>query len=249
MADIYNTASNTLISGTGSNDYIEIDGYNVTVYGFAGNDTIRHNYSTGNNTILGGKGNDSILLDNYYDLESKYVSIVYTSGDGNDVIEGFDMDDTLIAYYGKSYYKKTSGDDVIVSVDDSNITLRGAAILRYTNVDFRKTEIVDDTEETSWKLDGTTATYGSLTCDFTRRHFFGRKSCDDISGFLGHGKNFCQRRLHPHARLGCQLSRLEKILDAQLDDRHLQADDDRGVQACRQRHLLLEKSFKDAGDR
>ena len=137
MADIYNGMDNTVVNGTDGNDFIEIYGYNVTVKSGAGDDTIYHNYYTGGNTIIGGTGDDSIQLDNYYDLQSQYVLIIYNSGDGNDTIEGFDMDDTLIAYYRESYYKRTIGDDVIVSVDDGKITLSGASILRYTNVDFR----------------------------------------------------------------------------------------------------------------
>lgn len=69
------------------------------------------------------------------------------------------MDDTLIVYYKEPYYKRTIGDDVIVSVDNGKITLSGAAILRYTNVDFRKTAIIEELEENSWSISGTTATY------------------------------------------------------------------------------------------
>lgn len=179
MAEIYNGMDNTIVNGTGDNDFIEIYGYNVTVKGGAGDDTIYHSYYTGGNTIIGGTGNDSIQLDNYYDHESKYVWLVYNSGDGNDFIEGFDMDDTLIAYYKESYYKRTIGDDVIVSVDDGKITLSGAAILRYTNVDFRKTAIIEEPEENSWTLSGTTATYG--TSNKTLVTVKGVKSVDGLS--------------------------------------------------------------------
>lgn len=86
IAEIYNGMDNMVVNGTGDNDFIEIYSYNVTVNSGAGDDTIYHSCYTGLNTIIGGTGDDSIQLDNYYDLESKYVSIIYNSGDGDDII-------------------------------------------------------------------------------------------------------------------------------------------------------------------
>ena len=48
--------------------------------------------------------------------------IVYTKGDGNDIIYGFDGDDRL-SIVGGSYSMAKSGDDVIVKVSKGKITL------------------------------------------------------------------------------------------------------------------------------
>ena len=80
--------------------------------------------------------------------------IQYKSGDGFDSISGFNSDDTL-KIFGGSYSSQVSGSDIILTVDDGKITLVGAASLSAVNI--------DGEEKISWKLNGTTATYGSLT--------------------------------------------------------------------------------------
>lgn len=40
MANISNSASNTLIDGSTSADFIENSGYNVTIFAYKGDDTI-----------------------------------------------------------------------------------------------------------------------------------------------------------------------------------------------------------------
>ena len=69
MAYIYNDNSNTLVSGTGSNDSIE-------------------NYRGDNVTIIGGKGNDSIE-------NLAGVKLTMEGGTGKDSIKGNDGNDSL----------------------------------------------------------------------------------------------------------------------------------------------------------
>lgn len=101
--NIFNTNSNTLLSGTREDDWF-------------------YNYYGDNVTISGGAGKDSITLNN----DSKKVLIQYASGDGNDTIFGFNSDDTLHITKG-SYKVKASGNDVIVTVGKGNFILKDAA--------------------------------------------------------------------------------------------------------------------------
>ena len=185
MANIYNTASNTLLSGTSGdddisnfygknvsisagdgNDSIDNNGSQVTINGGAGNDSILNMSS--NVTINAGTGDDSIYNylgsnftidagtgDDYIANDGSNVLFKYAAGDGNDTIWGFKENSTLKISNSFYFATKESGSDIIVMVGDGAITLKGAASLASVNIDFEKSD--------SWKLNGTTATYGSLT--------------------------------------------------------------------------------------
>ena len=147
---ISNRNSDTLISGTSGNDSIVNGGDNVTIKGGKGNDTI-DTYagyrSVSNVTISGGKGNDIVNLNSY--RNSKNTVIQYASGDGNDTIFGFDSDDTLHITKG-SYETLESGNDFIVKVGKSTITLSNAL-----NEEYKKVTIKNPSGEVSvyndWK--------------------------------------------------------------------------------------------------
>ena len=170
MATITNSKSNTLLSGTSSNDTIYNGGYyndswhdggnKVTISAGAGNDDILNHdcdsvtidAGAGNDditnfgskvTITGGSGNDTFYNNCFrqddgniyypdYD-KGKNVLFKYSAGDGNDVIYGFKADSTL-SIGGGSYSTRKSGDNVIVTVGKSNITLNGAAYLSKINI-------------------------------------------------------------------------------------------------------------------
>ena len=124
---VHNTGSNVEVNALGGNDSISNSGKNVTITGGAKNDTIKN---TGDNiTINGGLGNDQISND-----KGKNVLFTYTKGDGNDLITGFNETSTL-SISGGLYSLQTSGNDVIVKVDDGKITLAGAASLSTVNID------------------------------------------------------------------------------------------------------------------
>ena len=108
----------TIDGGAGDDTITNYAGY-VSISGGAGVDKISIN--TGEHvTINGGKGNDNINLG-----FSDYNVIQYTSGDGNDVINGYDSDDT-IKISGASYSTQASGSDVIVKVGSGKMTLKNA---------------------------------------------------------------------------------------------------------------------------
>ena len=85
--------------------------------------------------MSGGTGKDTIR--NY----GEEVLIKYKSGDGNDLITGFNETSTL-QISGDSYNATTSGNDVIVTVGKGNITLQGAASLESVNIDGTKKPII-----------------------------------------------------------------------------------------------------------
>jgi len=122
----------TILGGAG-NDSISNIGDTVTINAGAGNDYIDND---GNEVIIdAGKENDIVSLSSY-SYYSKNTLIQYTSGDGNDTIFNFNSDDTLKIGGGTgSYFSKTSGNDVIVTVGEGKITLVGAASLSKVNID------------------------------------------------------------------------------------------------------------------
>ena len=146
---LYNSAYYATLDGGSGHDYISNRGHYATINGGAGNDYI---YSEGGSswidvTIRGGDGKDTIRINNSNAL------LEYEAGDGNDKVRGFNEDDTL-KISGGSYSTQKSDNDLIVTVGDGKISLIGAASLSAVNIDFEKIE---------WKLNGSTATYGSLT--------------------------------------------------------------------------------------
>ena len=181
--------TNVTINTGDGNDYVENFGKYATINTGAGNDYVYNhwgdsatiNTGAGNDsvknwassvTISGGKGNDSIYNGCYrkgdgsiYHFKASYgygknFLFKYDSGDGNDVIYGFKADSTL-SIGGGSYSTKKSGDDIIVTVGDGKISLIGAAGLDKVNITGTEGG-GGETVENSWKLSGTTATYGNL---------------------------------------------------------------------------------------
>ena len=75
-------------------------------------------------TVRGGKGNDKIYGDG-----SSFNVYEYTAGDGDDVIYGWNFNDTL-KIYGGTYSGKIIGNDYVVMVGDGSITFKNLRINR-----------------------------------------------------------------------------------------------------------------------
>ena len=155
------------VSGDDGYDYIYNNGTNVSINGGSGDDSIENVtlsiwnseqqeyeiFSPDNVTIEGGAGNDYIN-----NIDGLNVLFRYKEGDGSDIIDGFRADSTLLIGGGSgTYLTQLSGDDVIVNVGDGSINLRGAATLSAVNIEGVKSELP------AWRLNGTTATYGTST--------------------------------------------------------------------------------------
>lgn len=106
------------ISGGAGSDSIVVDGERNTVLGGANDDYIALFKSK--NTITGGKGNDTIFF-----VGVGESVIKYNKGDGNDTIIGYDVTDTI--KITGNYSTQTSGQDVIITVDNGSIRLVGAS--------------------------------------------------------------------------------------------------------------------------
>ena len=177
----------SIVGGDGNDSIYNYYGNNVTIVGGDGNDTI-YNYSGSNVTIDVGAGNDFISLSGGTNItvngsagndtiKGSGTNVLYTydEGDGNDRIEGISEIDTLQIGGGKgTYSSQVSGSDVIVTVGDGKITLVGAAS-KSIYIEGKKSSAAKN----SWKIDGTTATYG--TSGNTLITVKGVKNLDGIS--------------------------------------------------------------------
>ena len=163
---------NYVLNGGLGNDEIFVEGSNnVTMNGGSGNDSLKYNYSVGtsingysgndyiigyyssNSTVSGGTGNDTIEFASY--AENNLIQ--YTSGDGNDVIYGFNSDDTLQVTKG-NYKVSTKNNDVIVKVGKGKIILKDAKDQRIS------------IKNSKGKV--TTKTYGSSSSDLLAENNF-----------------------------------------------------------------------------
>ena len=125
---LYSNAKNNTVSGGEGNDSIYSGATNVSINAGDDDDYI-HIYSQAtNNTIIAGTGDDKIKS-----YSENGVLYQYISGDGNDSISGFTAKDTLSISTSK-YSSVTSGDDIIITVGEGEITLEGAKKLSKVNV-------------------------------------------------------------------------------------------------------------------
>ena len=130
-------SKNDSLYGGSGNDSIRGGKGNDKLYGQAGNDKLYG--GAGNDTLTGGKGNDSLWGDAGKD------TFIYSSGDGKDVIYGFDNNDMLkiTGTFSASYSK--SKDEVYFKVGSTSkaITLK----------DFSATSF--NVNGTAYKISGT----------------------------------------------------------------------------------------------
>ena len=117
----YQSKNVTVSGGDGADNLNAKGGEKFYCNAGAGNDTIWLSDAMNLSTVIGGKGNDSIRLQN-----TMQNLIVYTSGDGKDTITGFGATDTL-SIADISYSAKASGADLRVTVDKGSILLKGAS--------------------------------------------------------------------------------------------------------------------------
>ena len=135
---IYNYYGHYISMDAGSgNDsiYNASNGYGATLIGGDGDDTI-YNAATGV-LIEGGSGDDSIINDGGGTIDaglgddtiignnSRSEVFIYSTGDGNDVIQNFGSEDTFSLASGSINSSLLSGSTLILGIGDSSITLEG----------------------------------------------------------------------------------------------------------------------------
>ena len=118
-----NSSSVKIDAGDGNDSIYSGYGDSVTINAGAGNDFIGN--SGWYTTINAGAGNDIISLGSHNSTTNSLSVIQYANGDGNDIIYGYNSDDT-ISISGGSYSKSTVGNDVILTVGNGKITLDNA---------------------------------------------------------------------------------------------------------------------------
>ena len=151
-----NSALNKKVTVSGSYEFDFASDYkNATITGSSAADTIA---ALGKNILInGGKGAD-----------------VFVYKGGTNIIKDYAEEDTISLSSGTANIS-VSGDDIIITVGKGKISLIGAASLSAVNI------VGDETlpETNSWKLSGTTATYG--TSSKTLVTVEGVKSLDGLS--------------------------------------------------------------------
>ena len=136
----------TTLKGGKGNDYINSSSWYASILGGVGNDTIFNGYNSNDSytfssgtfatlnggdgddsianyvkyvTIAGGKGNDTVTLG----TNAENNVIIYNSGEGNDIIKGYDSNDTL--QVSGQYSTQKSGSNTIINFSSGAVTLSG----------------------------------------------------------------------------------------------------------------------------
>ena len=125
MAVIFNKTSNTLVSGTDSADSIKNGGYD-SVDGWSYLEDV---------TIESGAGNDTIdSTDDYFtffDEEPDGRLIQYADGDGNDIVNAFNRNDTIQLLNNSTVSSiSKNGNDIIVSIGSGSINLKNTSDIK-----------------------------------------------------------------------------------------------------------------------
>ena len=208
---ISNSGTDSTINGGSGNDSIENTLYRVKINAGNGNDFIHNYYKFGYVTISGGAGNDSIVNDgkdmtinagignDFISLgtDAKNNIIQYRSGEGNDLVQGFNSTTTLSMAAAK-YSTKKRNNDIIVTIDKNKITLEGAASLSSVNVDFNKLFTVTNKTSSSVTVDSKTKIiYAAtrtkaikITGNALANSIVGGNGADTLSGGNGNDKIF-----------------------------------------------------------
>ena len=119
----------TSINGGAGADTITGGQWSGTVNGGGGDDFILINYAY-ISSISGGEGNDIISISGGSDLiYGSPIAHVYQHTGGDDVIYGFNTNDTL-QIAAETYSTQKSGGDLILKTDGGSVTLKDAAELR-----------------------------------------------------------------------------------------------------------------------
>ncbi len=139
---IFNGGSSVTIDAGAGNDTIISSTGSTSIKSGAGNDVIifNENANTGYATVSGGTGDDSISK-----LGKTNIIYQYSSGDGNDIISGYSLNDTISLSGNVIYTRETVANDVIISVIGSGaITLSDASSTEINIIGGTFTVVSDD---------------------------------------------------------------------------------------------------------
>ena len=151
---LYTNATKTTVSGGAGNDSIYNGGTKTSINGGSGSDYIHLYYEASNTTVKGGTGNDTVTS-----YSENKVTYLYKSGDGKDVINGFNFGtDKIKITSGKISKTSYDGDDVIFKI--------GSGSIRVVDGKGRKITITNASGKT------TTKTYGKISSLSTSSNYY-----------------------------------------------------------------------------
>ena len=125
---IENRGDSVTIAAGAGNDSIYNRGDSVAISAGAGNDSIYNYYDGDNVSINAGAGDDSISLGSY----SENNLVVYKTGDGDDIVEGFSVNDSIKIIGTTKFSGTVNENDVVLTIGAGTITLKGAAEKKIT---------------------------------------------------------------------------------------------------------------------
>ena len=127
------------VIGTRVKDRLDNYADNATVLAGAGKDSIDNRGS--NVSIYGGAGNDSIYLRSYY---SENNLVVYKTGDGDDIVEGFSTSDSIKIIGTTKFSGTVNENDVVLTIGAGTITLKNAAEKKITFLNSKDELLVEN---------------------------------------------------------------------------------------------------------
>lgn len=119
----------TTINGTSGNDIFNIVDSPVIVYALAGNDVVDGSQSAGANQFYGGKGDDTLIGNNYDQLfgEAGNDYLDVSNGLGDNTLYGGKGNDTLLGNVNDQLFGEAGNDTLDVSNGGGNNFLDGGA--------------------------------------------------------------------------------------------------------------------------
>ena len=127
---INNTKSKVIVNALAGNDNITNTAAEVSINAGTGNDVISLSGAAENVTVYGGKGNDNIYGDSVGHIYQ------YSNGDGKDIINSFNENDTIQILSGSIASTSLNGSDFVINIDKGSITLKDVEKgMTFTTVD------------------------------------------------------------------------------------------------------------------
>ena len=170
----------TVHAGDGNDEIVNYGQYGL-IYGGFGNDYINNRNIGDHSTIIGAEGDDTITLGS----ASDHNLIAYSAKEnhGNDVIYGFNSDDTLGIYEG-SYSESISGNDLVLKAGNGSIVLKDRA--GQTNniigtVTLSSGEVVETTTEVATTTDYVDTSQKTQDTTIVQNNYYTIVSGDVIS--------------------------------------------------------------------
>lgn len=156
---LHNGAFGSYVEPGSGNDVVAVGHYDITVDGGAGNDLINLYRDAENTLVKPGTGNDTITVHN----NTHEQTFEYSSG--NDLISGFDANDTLRIVGHALSSSIISDGNLILDFGDGSLTLAGVSSTESLNVEYMNTWVT--LESGGFEYTGVATNDSSKSATFT----------------------------------------------------------------------------------